>query len=82
MCNSQATLAKAYNEVYNGKSRHMSLRHDYIRKLIKSGIISLNYVKSIENLADHLTKPLNRDLVNSTTSRDGVETLKLKKVYQ
>jgi Fe2+ transport system protein FeoA len=75
MCDSQATLAKAYNEVYNGKSRHMSLRHDYIRKLIKSGIISLNYVKSIENLADPLTKPLNRDLVNSTTSRMGLKLL-------
>lgn len=43
MCDSQVTLAKAYNEVYNGKSRHMSLRHDYIRKLIKDGIIFLNY---------------------------------------
>lgn len=75
MCDSQATLAKAYNEVYNGKSRHMSLRHDYIRKLIKSGIISLNYVKSIENLADPLTKPLNRDLVNSTTRRMGLKLL-------
>lgn len=73
MCDSQATLAKAYNEIYNGKSRYMSLRYNYIRKLIKYGIISLNYVKSIENLADPLTKPLNRDLVASTSSRMGLK---------
>ena len=37
---SQATLARAYSKIYNGKSRHISLRHDYVRKLIKDGIIS------------------------------------------
>ena len=44
-CDSQATLARAYNEVYNGKSRHISLRHEYMRKLIKARIISLTYVR-------------------------------------
>ncbi|RVW92427.1 Retrovirus-related Pol polyprotein from transposon TNT 1-94 [Vitis vinifera] len=27
-CDSQATLARAYNGVYNGKSRHISIRHE------------------------------------------------------
>ena len=42
LCDSQAILARAYSEVYNGKSRHISLRHEYVRKLIKSRVISLN----------------------------------------
>ena len=54
-CDSQATLARAYSEVYNGKSRHMSLRHDYVRKLIKDGIISLLFVRTNVNLADPFT---------------------------
>ena len=30
-CDSQATLARAYSSTYNGKSRHISLRHEYVR---------------------------------------------------
>ena len=30
-CNSEATLGRAYSKMYNGKSRHIGLRHDYIR---------------------------------------------------
>ena len=60
-CDSQATLARAYSEVYNGKSRHISLRHEYVRKLIKDGIISLMFVRSSYNLADLFTKPLTNE---------------------
>lgn len=43
LCDSQITLAKIYNEVYNAKSKYIDLRQDYIMKLIKSGKIFLNY---------------------------------------
>lgn len=76
LCDSQATLARTYSEVYNGKSRRMSLRHDYVRKLIKDGVISLTYVKSSENLADPFTKPLTKELVRLTSSRMGLKLLK------
>lgn len=74
-CDSQSTLARAYSEVYNGKSRHISLRHDYVRKLIKDGIISLTYVRSSFNIADPFTKPLARDLVRSTSRGMGLKLL-------
>ena len=71
----QATLAQAYSDIYNGKSRHLSLRHDYVRKLIKDGVISLTFMKSNENLADPFTKLLTRDLVKSTSKRLGLKLL-------
>ena len=49
--------------MYNGKSRHIGLKHDYIRQLIESGIISIVYIKSNNNLADPLTKAMSRDMV-------------------
>ncbi|GKA80098.1 zinc finger, CCHC-type containing protein [Tanacetum coccineum] len=33
-CDSAATLAKAYRQMYNGKSRHLGVRHSMIRELI------------------------------------------------
>nr|GFA18138.1 zinc finger, CCHC-type [Tanacetum cinerariifolium] len=35
-CDSAATLAKAYSEIYNGKYRHLGVRHSMIRELIKN----------------------------------------------
>ena len=62
-CDSAATLAKAYSQMYNGKSRHLGVRHSMIRELIMNGVVSIVFVKSQQNLADHLTKGLARDLV-------------------
>ena len=45
--------------MYNGKSRH-SHRHNTIRQLLSTGVISIDYVKSIYNITDVLTKGLNR----------------------
>ncbi|GJY38379.1 retrovirus-related pol polyprotein from transposon TNT 1-94, partial [Tanacetum coccineum] len=58
----KAALSIAYNSVYNGKSRHLHLRHNYVRQLVENGTISVVYVKSCRNLADPLIKPLTRDL--------------------
>ncbi|GJY77195.1 zinc finger, CCHC-type containing protein [Tanacetum coccineum] len=33
-CDSAATLANAYSQMYNGKSRHLGIRHSMIRELI------------------------------------------------
>nr|GEY56362.1 zinc finger, CCHC-type [Tanacetum cinerariifolium] len=55
-CDSADTLAKAYTQVYNGKSRHLGVRHSMIRELIINGVISVEFVKTQLSLADHLTK--------------------------
>ncbi|GJW37042.1 hypothetical protein Tco_0059962 [Tanacetum coccineum] len=65
-CDSVATLAKAYSQIYNGKSRHFGVRHSIIRELIMNGVISIEFVQSQRDLADHLTKGLARDLVIKT----------------
>ena len=53
---SEAILGRAYSKMYNSKSRHIGLKHDYIRQLIESGTISIGYVRSNSNLANPLTK--------------------------
>ena len=63
---SQSTMSKAYSKIYNGKSRHISLRHGYVRQLIEDGVISIVYVKSSGNLANPFIKGLSRDMVRVT----------------
>ncbi|GJW83594.1 zinc finger, CCHC-type containing protein [Tanacetum coccineum] len=45
-CDNAATLAKAYSQMYNGKSRHLGVRHSMIRELITNGVISIKFVRS------------------------------------
>ncbi|GJS21239.1 hypothetical protein Tco_0449871 [Tanacetum coccineum] len=45
-CDSAATLAKAYSQMYNGKSRHLGVSHNMICELITNGVISLEFVRS------------------------------------
>ncbi|CAM8877602.1 unnamed protein product [Rhodiola kirilowii] len=65
-CDSKETLAKAYSQMYNDKSRHLGIRHSAVRELITHGVISIDYVRTHQNLADHLTKGLARDLVHKS----------------
>ena len=61
-CDNNATLAKAYSQVYNGKSRHIGVRHSFIQGHIKDSVITIDYVRTNVNLADCFTKALARDV--------------------
>ncbi|CAM8997347.1 unnamed protein product [Rhodiola kirilowii] len=65
-CDSKATLAKAYSQMYNGKSRHLGVRRSAVRELITHGVISIDYVQTHQNLGDHMMKGLARDLVHKS----------------
>ena len=72
-CDSEATLSRAYSQIYNGKSRHIGLRHSYVRQLITDGVITIEFVRSLANLADPLTKGLARDMVTKTSQGMGLK---------
>nr|GEZ20909.1 zinc finger, CCHC-type [Tanacetum cinerariifolium] len=61
-CDSAPTMARAYSQIYNGKSKHLGVRHSMVRELIRNGVIYIEFVRTQHNLADHLTKGLARDL--------------------
>ncbi|GKA77851.1 hypothetical protein Tco_0784388 [Tanacetum coccineum] len=73
-CDSATTLAKTYSQMYNRKSRHLGVRHNMIRELITNGVISIEFVRSQQNLDDHLTKELARDLVIKSAKGMGLKS--------
>ncbi|CAM8904971.1 unnamed protein product [Rhodiola kirilowii] len=72
-CDNQSTIGRAQNVMYNGKSRHIRRRHNTIRQLLSSIVISIDYVRSKDNIAVPLTKGLNRDQVEKTTKEMGLK---------
>nr|GFC00880.1 hypothetical protein [Tanacetum cinerariifolium] len=66
-CDSQSTLSRAYNQVYNGMSRHIGLRHRQVNQLINDGVITASFLQSSKNSANPFTKGLPRKLIESTS---------------
>ena len=75
-CDSQSTIGRAQNSMYNGKSRHIRRRHNTIKQQLSTGVISIDYVKSKDNIADPLTKGLNRELVEKSSKGMGLKPVK------
>ena len=54
----QGSIAFSLNEVSHSTMRHIALREQFIRDLVRQGDITPTYVKSQNNLADLFTKAL------------------------
>ena len=72
---SQSAIGRAQNDMYNSKSRHIRRRHNTIRQFLSNGIISIDYIKSKNNLADPLTKGLMREQVNFSSRGMGLKPM-------
>nr|GEW26159.1 retrotransposon protein, putative, Ty1-copia subclass [Tanacetum cinerariifolium] len=66
-CDSMDALTRAKNHIYCGKSRHIRRHHNTIKDLLRNEIISIDHVKSKENVDDPLTKGLCREQVIFTS---------------
>ena len=62
--------------MYNGKSRHICPKHNTIRQLLSIEVISIDYVKSKDNITDLLTIRLNRELVEKSSKGMGLKPIK------
>nr|GFB04825.1 hypothetical protein [Tanacetum cinerariifolium] len=72
---STPTMVRAYSQIYNGKSRHLGVRHSMVRELIRNDVISIEFVRTQHNLADHLTKSLASDLVYKLVIGMGLKSI-------
>ncbi|GJY51077.1 retrovirus-related pol polyprotein from transposon TNT 1-94 [Tanacetum coccineum] len=73
---SKSAMERAKSTMYNGKSRHIRRRHNSIRQLLSTGVISIDYVASKDNIADPFTKGLSRELVSKSSKGIGLKPLK------
>ena len=75
-CDSQSAIGRAQNSMYNSKSRHIRRRHNTIKQLLSTRVISINYVRFKNNIVDPLTKGLNRELVEKSLRGMGLKPIK------
>ncbi|GJV82613.1 hypothetical protein Tco_1522511 [Tanacetum coccineum] len=74
-CDSAPIMARAYSQIYNGKSRHLGVRNSMVRELTRNGVIFIEFVRTQHNLVDYLTKGLARDLVYKSVIGMGLKSI-------
>jgi hypothetical protein len=52
------TIDVLSNAVNNGRTKHIDVRHFWVRELVNDGIIRMQHIDTDKNVADFLTKPL------------------------
>ena len=74
-CDNKSAIGRAQSHMYNSKSQHICQRHNIVRQLPSKGIISIDFIKSKENITDPLTKGLSREQVNCSSRGMGLKPM-------
>nr|GEU73882.1 cysteine-rich RLK (receptor-like protein kinase) 8 [Tanacetum cinerariifolium] len=74
-CDNKSAVLLARNLIYHGRTKHIEIKHHYIRELIANGEVQLEECQSDEQIADVLTKSLPRVKHEELTTQLGVSTL-------
>ncbi|GJR05035.1 hypothetical protein Tco_0528019 [Tanacetum coccineum] len=62
MCDNKGAIDLSKNPVQHSRTKHIEIRHHFLRDNVQKGHISIEKVPSVDNIADILTKPLKREL--------------------
>ena len=54
----QGALAMAKNPVRHKRTKHIDIKHHFIREAVRAGTIALEYCQTSQMIADILTTPL------------------------
>ncbi|GKE34725.1 cysteine-rich receptor-like protein kinase 8 [Tanacetum coccineum] len=62
MCDNASSIALAFNHVHHARSKHIEIDCHFVKDKVKAGQILPQYISTKNQLADILTKGLNRPL--------------------
>ncbi|GJZ88077.1 hypothetical protein Tco_0659859 [Tanacetum coccineum] len=64
MCDNKGAIDLSKNPMQHSRTKHIEIRHHFLRDNVQKGHISIKKVPSVDNIADILTKPLKRESFN------------------
>lgn len=77
LCDNQSAIHLATNECYQPRTKHIDVRHHFIRQIISDGKIDVQHVSTNNMAADILTKPLVSTKIGSFMQIMGVHKNKI-----
>ncbi|GAB2274840.1 hypothetical protein Dimus_039096 [Dionaea muscipula] len=77
----QSAIAIAKNPVYHDRSKHIDVRFHFLRDAVANDVVKLEHVKTQDQLADLLTKPLATQVFTRFRSMIGLVDSSLRGAY-
>ncbi|WOG83036.1 hypothetical protein DCAR_0102210 [Daucus carota subsp. sativus] len=77
-CDNVAAISMSKNPAFHSRTKHIDIRHHFIRDLVAEGKITLEYCSTHEQVADILTKSLSKEKFCYFRSMMGVRKFELR----
>ncbi|GJX12633.1 hypothetical protein Tco_0204391 [Tanacetum coccineum] len=74
-CDNKSAIALCCNNVHHSRSKHIDIRHHFIREQVENRVVELYFVETNYQLADILTKALPRERFEFLLPRLGMKSL-------
>ncbi|GJV80466.1 retrovirus-related pol polyprotein from transposon TNT 1-94 [Tanacetum coccineum] len=74
-CDNKSAIALCCNNVQHSRSKHIDIRHHFIREQVEKGVVELYFVRTEYQLADIFTKALPRVCFEFIRPRLGMQSL-------
>ena len=72
MMDNKSAIALVKNLVFHDRSKHIETKYHFIRQCIENMHVEVEYVKSLDQIADIFTKPLKYDTFQKLRMMIGV----------
>ncbi|GKC03058.1 hypothetical protein Tco_0994668 [Tanacetum coccineum] len=76
-CDNRNAIAFCYNNVQHSQSKHIDIRHHFIREKVEKGVVGLYFMTTDYQLADIFTKALPRERFEFLLLRLGIKSMTL-----
>ncbi|GKC04100.1 copia protein, partial [Tanacetum coccineum] len=74
-CDNRSAIALCCNNVQHSRSKHIDIRHHFIREQVEKGVVELYFVMTDYQLADIFTKALPRERFEFLLPRLGMKSM-------
>ncbi|GJR99331.1 retrovirus-related pol polyprotein from transposon TNT 1-94 [Tanacetum coccineum] len=74
-CDNRSAIALCCNNVQHSRSKHIDIRHHFIREQVEKGVVELYFMTTDYQLADIFTKALSRERFEFLLPRLGMKSM-------
>jgi hypothetical protein len=72
-CDNTSTISLAKNDQYSNRTKHIDIRHKFIREKLEDEAIEIVYVNTNSNIADVFTKPITKEKLDKFSAEMGLK---------